>query len=216
MKTPFVKAQFVKSAIWPKDYPPARLPEVAFVGRSNAGKSSLINGLLGEPLAKVSGQPGKTRLINFFEVNPSCGAQSRGSPSYGLIDLPGYGFAKVSQSEREKWRKMIETYFSLRGTLMGLVLVMDIRRKWSEDEGQIVKWVETTGKKGLVVLNKSDKLKTMARRESQSRVKEQVHWPVLLCSSVPSKVRSKAPSKELGKELGVTEVKKQLWKWVEP
>ena len=93
-------AEFVKSAVWPNQYPPATMPEIAFVGRSNVGKSSLINALVGrKSLAKTSNTPGRTQLINFFTVNSSL----------FFVDLPGYGFAKVPRSVRKDWGDMIET-----------------------------------------------------------------------------------------------------------
>ena len=185
-----VKVRFVKSATRPEDYPKPIGGEVAFIGRSNAGKSSLINAVFNHKMAKVSGTPGKTRLINFFEVNEK----------YQLVDLPGYGFAKVSKEEREKWKQMIETYASLRGSLVGLILVMDIRRKWANEEAQLVEWVEGLGKRGLVVLNKADKLKMSEQIKSQRFVGEFVNWPIIICSS--------------SKKTGVDAVKKKIWQWV--
>ena len=186
-----VKVKFVKSAVWPEDYPESGLCEVAFVGRSNAGKSSLINAILNCRVAKVSGEPGKTRLINFFEVRKK----------YHLVDLPGYGFAKVSRDEREKWRQMIETYTSLRSSLVGLVLVMDIRRDWAHEEAQLVAWVKRMGKKGLVVLNKADKVKTSDLVKSQKNVGKLVDWPIVVCSSF--------------KKTGVVALEEQIWQWVQ-
>lgn len=160
------------------------------MGRSNSGKSSLINAVLRHKVAKVSGQPGKTRLINFFEVNGK----------YRLVDLPGYGFAKVSQSEREAWRQMVETYMSIRGVLAGLVLVMDIRRHWHDEEAQLVAWVESLGQRGLVALNKADRVNTSERVGSERAVKGSVDWPVIVCSSL--------------KKTGVPEIENQIWHWV--
>ena len=184
------QVSFVKSAVLAIDYPQSHLREVAFIGRSNAGKSSLINAIVKCQIAKVSGTPGKTRLINFFNVGGK----------YQLVDLPGYGFAKVSQGEQENWKEMIETYLSLRGPLLALILVMDIRRNWSDQEAQLVKWVESLGRKGLVVLNKADKLNLSNRVKSIRSVEKMVNWPIISCSCL--------------KKTGIQEVKKQIQEWV--
>ena len=185
-----MKVKFVKSAAWPEDYPKSLESEVAFVGRSNAGKSSLINAMAKRTIAKVSGKPGKTRLINFFDINGK----------YQLVDLPGYGFAKVSYGEREKWRQMVETYASLRYSLVGFVLVMDIRRHWSNEESQLVKWAETLEKKGLVALSKADKLSSLNQVKSQQLVEKVVDWPIIPCSSLKKK--------------GIQAVERQIRQWM--
>src|SRR6478752_7250400 len=107
--------QFIKSAVLPKDYPIHKMAEVAIAGRSNAGKSSFINALTRDKVAKVSSTPGKTRLLNFFNM----------ADSYVLVDMPGYGFASRSNSEVLEWHEMIETYLMSRENLVGLILVMD-------------------------------------------------------------------------------------------
>jgi len=116
--------QFIKSAVLAKDYPNHNMAEVAIAGRSNAGKSSFINGLAKSKIAKVSSTPGKTRLLNFFNMEDS----------YVLTDMPGYGFAARSGNELREWQQMIETYLTTRENLKGLILVMDIRRSWTNDE----------------------------------------------------------------------------------
>lgn len=150
-----IHTRFIKSAVNPEGYPKNLKPEVALMGRSNAGKSSLLNALVGSRKAKVSGQPGKTALLNFFEIGKH----------YHLVDMPGYGFAARSHSEREEWKTMVETYLSLRSTLCGLVLVMDIRRSWSADEQQLVDWLKPLGVPVVLVLTKSDKLGKNAVRQ---------------------------------------------------
>lgn len=144
---------FIKSAVLPKDYPEGIYPEVAFVGRSNAGKSSLLNALAGQTIAKVSQKPGKTRLLNFFNWDHT----------HFIVDVPGYGFAQRSASERESWREMMETYLSQRSNLMGLVLVFDVRRSWSDDEELLLDWCESRGQKMLLALNKVDQLNQKER-----------------------------------------------------
>lgn len=143
-----MKFEFEKSAVYPKDYPAKLLPEVGIVGRSNSGKSSLVNAWTGMKIAKVSGQPGKTRLLNFF----------RAADKYRLVDMPGYGFAKRAGKEKKLWEEMIESYISTRSTLRGLLLIMDIRREWEMDEQLLVEWAQQNGKEVYVVLNKLDKV----------------------------------------------------------
>lgn len=137
--------------------PADSLPEVAIVGRSNAGKSSLINGISGSRIAQVSGTPGKTRLLNFYEA-----------PHYRLVDMPGYGFSARSGDEQRSWQQMIEPYLATRGNLVGLLIVMDIRRDWSQDENDLLNWLKPRGLPSAVVLTKADKL---SRSEMLNRVR---------------------------------------------
>jgi GTP-binding protein len=142
-------AEFIKSAVKPDQYPKTGLPEIAFAGRSNVGKSSLINTLLGrKKLVQVSSTPGKTRLINFFTVNGKL----------TIVDLPGYGFAKVSRTEQEKWGPMIETYLQERATLRLVVVILDIRHDPTQQDYDLIEWLHHYGRGHLVVLTKSDKL----------------------------------------------------------
>lgn len=158
-----LKAQFVKSASHPSDYP-TDLPDIALIGRSNAGKSSLLNALCHQKIAKVSATPGQTQLLNFFNV----------ANTYHLVDLPGYGYAQRSQKDKQSWKKMIETYLKTRPSLIGLILVMDIRRAWSEDEAQLLDWIHQhtspPAKNVMVVLNKSDKLKYLAQNLQKHKI----------------------------------------------
>src|SRR4030043_236289 len=132
MKIP--SADFIKSAVWPPQYPPATLPEIAFVGRSNVGKSSLINVLVGrKSLAKTSDTPGRTQLINFFTINEKI----------SFVDLPGYGFAKVARSVKKNWGEMVEVYLSQRSNLALVVLILDIRRVPNEDDLSLRDWLES-------------------------------------------------------------------------
>ena len=142
-------AEFVTSATKPSQYPPVRLPEVAFAGRSNVGKSSLINTLVNRKhLVKTSSTPGRTQLINFFNINHQM----------GFVDLPGYGYAKVPVSVRKKWGPMIETYLSGRETLKGVVVIMDIRRIPKQEELNLLGWLKHYSINGILVLTKTDKL----------------------------------------------------------
>lgn len=140
--------QFIKSAVLAKDYPVHKMAEVAIAGRSNAGKSSFINALTREKVAKVSSTPGKTRLLNFFNM----------ADSYVLVDMPGYGFASRSHSEVLEWHEMIEAYLMTRENLVGLILVMDIRREWSADEELLKKFSDERGFPLAIVLTKADKM----------------------------------------------------------
>ncbi len=144
-----ISAEFVKSAVKPDQYPKSGMPEVAFAGRSNVGKSSLINTLLGRrKLAQTSATPGKTRLINFFNVNDRL----------FFVDLPGYGFAKVSRAERESWGPMIETYLRDRENLQLVVSILDIRHDPTQQDRDLIEWMRHYGRRHLIVLTKCDKL----------------------------------------------------------
>ena len=122
-----MKAKFLKSAVNQEDYPPSDRPEVALVGRSNAGKSSLLNALAGSKIAKVSQEPGKTRLLNFFDYGKQ----------YRFVDMPGYGYASRSGSEILSWQEMITKYSDVRENLHGVVLIMDSARDWQEEESNL-------------------------------------------------------------------------------
>ncbi len=142
-------AEFIKSAVWPPQYPPAIMPEIAFVGRSNVGKSSLINTLVGRKnLAKTSNTPGRTQLINFFTINEK----------FSFVDLPGYGFAKVAQSVKKDWGDMIEAYLRERQSLCLVVLILDIRRDPNNDDLSLRDWLENYRIPYLYILTKTDKL----------------------------------------------------------
>jgi GTP-binding protein len=142
-------AEFVKSAVRPSQYPPAILPEVAFSGRSNVGKSSLINTLVNRKhLVKTGSTPGRTQLINFFDINQS----------FTFVDLPGYGYAKVPAAVRKKWGPMIETYLSTRPTLKAVVLILDIRRMPGIEELRFIDWLNHSDIPVILTLTKADKL----------------------------------------------------------
>ena len=142
-------AEFITSAVKPSQYPPTGLPEIAFSGRSNVGKSSLINKLLNRKrLVKTSSTPGRTQLINFFSINSV----------FCFVDLPGYGYAKVPASVRKKWGPMIEKYLLTRETLKGVVLIMDIRRTPGMEELQFIDWLGSFDIPAILILTKVDKL----------------------------------------------------------
>ena len=144
-----LSAEFVTSAVKPAQYPPEKYPEMAFAGRSNVGKSSLINTLVNRKrLVKTSSTPGRTQLINFFDINNLI----------TFVDLPGYGYAKVPTAVRKKWGPMIETYLSGRDTLKGVVVILDIRRIPREEEHNLIAWLEHYSIARIMVLTKADKL----------------------------------------------------------
>ncbi|QPJ60792.1 MAG: YihA family ribosome biogenesis GTP-binding protein [Candidatus Nitronauta litoralis] len=144
------RAEFITGAVQPKQYPDTALPEVAFAGRSNVGKSSLLNSLLNrKKLVKTSSTPGKTQEINFFDIN------SR----WIFTDLPGYGFAKAPSSVRKKWGVMIERYLTGREPLKLVVLILDIRRNPTDLDLQMQEWLEHYQIPYLLVATKADKLK---------------------------------------------------------
>ncbi len=147
-------AEFVTSAVRPAQYPPPDLPEFAFAGRSNVGKSSLINTLVSRrKLVQTSSTPGKTRLINFFRVNAA----------FSFVDLPGYGYARVSEEERRRWRPMVEQYLAGRDNLKGVIVVLDIRRAPSGEDGQLLQWLERRDIPAVLVATKADKLSKTAQ-----------------------------------------------------
>ncbi len=130
-------------------YPEEGILEIAFAGRSNVGKSSLINTLVNRKnLARTSGQPGKTQTVNFYEVNGNM----------RLIDLPGYGYARTSKSKRENWAEMIEEYFQVRESLIEVILLVDIRHEPGEHDKLMYEWIKKCGFNGIVIATKADKI----------------------------------------------------------
>jgi GTP-binding protein len=152
------KAEFVTSAVNAAGYPQDDLPHIAMVGKSNVGKSSLINALTNRSkLARVSGTPGKTRLINFFLINDR----------FYLVDLPGYGFARVSRTEKEKWGGMMNEYFEDTSRLKCIILIVDIRHNPTEEDKQMAKWIQYYRIPVLLAASKADKL-------GKTRIKAQI------------------------------------------
>ena len=143
--------------------PDTGMPEVAFAGKSNVGKSSLINGLMNrKALARTSGQPGKTQTINFYKIN---------GEMY-LVDLPGYGYAKVSQAEKEKWGKMIEKYLHTSKNLKAVFLLIDIRHEPSANDRQMYEWILHNGYEPIIIATKLDKLKRSQVQKHLKMVRE--------------------------------------------
>lgn len=158
MNMEIVKAEFITSAVEPEQYPVDSLPYIALAGKSNVGKSSVINCLTNRnKLAKTSGQPGKTRLINFYKINDA----------FYLVDLPGYGFARVSQGEKERWGHMIETFLTTSRNLLGIIQLVDIRHNPTADDITMMEWISHFNMPLIVLATKADKL-------GKTRIKPQV------------------------------------------
>jgi GTP-binding protein len=150
--TAFAQATFLRSAALPADLPPPGPPEIAFAGRSNVGKSSAINALLGRNgLARVSKTPGRTQTINFYALGDTA----------RFVDLPGYGYARVPQSLREQWRELVSAYLQSARALVGVVLIMDARHPMTPLDLQLIEWLGEL--RLLVLLSKADKLSHAAQ-----------------------------------------------------
>lgn len=157
------KVELYKTVYVPEDLPQTPYREVAFVGRSNVGKSSLLNTLANNfKLAKVSSEPGKTRSINFYLVNNK----------FFMVDLPGYGFAKVSFKEQKRWRELIENYLKERDTLKGVFLLVDSRVGPTEKDRQMKDWLDFFGIPYVVVATKVDKLKSSEKQKLKKKIEE--------------------------------------------
>lgn len=161
MKFPIQKAEIIISAVGEDQYPRLNLPEVAIAGRSNVGKSSMINTLLNrKKLARTSGKPGRTRTINFYNIEDEL----------MFVDVPGYGYAKVSKKELEKWGDMMEHYFSTRKKLALTILIVDFRHKPTEQDVQMYEYLKYLGLPVLVVATKADKVKRGVHNRHMSQV----------------------------------------------
>ncbi len=142
-------ADITISAVGPKQYPTEALPEIALAGRSNVGKSSFINKLINRKnLARTSSKPGKTQTLNFYKINEQ----------FHFVDVPGYGYAKVSKSEREKWGQFIEEYITTREQLKGIILLVDIRHEPTKDDQAMYDWLAHINRPTVVIATKADKI----------------------------------------------------------
>lgn len=156
-------AEFIKSATRPSEYPRGNFPEVAFAGKSNVGKSSLINALLNRKnLAKTSSSPGRTQSINFYRVN--------GKISF--VDLPGYGYARVPLALRRAWKPMVESYLQIRKELRLVVVILDARREVSPEDLDLMDWLDHHRIPFLLVLTKADKLSALDRARKKRILRE--------------------------------------------
>jgi GTP-binding protein len=156
------QSEFIISAVKPEQYPEEPYPDIAFAGRSNVGKSSLINMLLGRKnLARTSSTPGKTQTINFYEIDNK----------FRFVDFPGYGYAKVSKSQFRTWGKIIQTYIDRSENLLEVIQLVDIRHKPTELDRQMYEWIMEAGFNGIIVATKADKL-SKSQQNKQIEIKE--------------------------------------------
>jgi GTP-binding protein len=171
----FMAARFIISAARPEQFPPESDAEVAFLGRSNVGKSSLLNALVGaDGLARISSRPGCTQLINFYQMDGGI----------RFVDLPGYGFAKVPQEITRQWKALIEAYLVSREQLRLCVIILDARRGWMEKDIELRDWLESHERPYVVAATKVDKLKSQKdRNESQRALRNGYSGEVLECSA---------------------------------
>jgi len=166
-----LRAEWLATAAAAEGFPEPTVPEVAFLGRSNVGKSSLLNALVQrKKLARTSSAPGKTRLIHFFKIE-------RPEKETHFVDLPGYGYAKVSKSERKNWQRLIESYLEGRPTLRAAVLLQDMRRDITDDETLLIEWLHERGIPVILAITKIDKLKPMRRAARLRALKATIDLP---------------------------------------
>jgi len=169
-------ARFIISAARPDQFPAEGDPEVAFLGRSNVGKSSLLNALVeSDKLAFTSARPGRTQFVNFYQVDGGL----------RFVDLPGYGFARVPQEKSKEWKALIEKYLSERGALRLCVIILDARRGWMQKDIELRDWLEHYGRPYVVAATKVDKLKSQKERHQSLRaLRDRYSGEILECSAV--------------------------------
>lgn len=176
-----IHSKFMLSALSPAQFPAPSVPEIAFLGRSNVGKSSLLNALLGSKQAKVSSTPGRTRAINFFSITD---APNRQQPQLYFADLPGYGYAKISKSISAEWPKFIEPYLAERPTLALCLCLVDSNIPPQASDAQLIDFLKHTGRNLIVVATKADKLSGNGRAKAHSALRKGLQVDdVLLCSA---------------------------------
>ena len=186
-----MKVEFLKSAFQAGQYPPPEKPEVAFAGRSNVGKSSLLNVLVNRrKLARTSSTPGRTQAINFFCVNDCL----------YLVDLPGYGYARVPLKVKRAWGEMVETYLRSRSNLKAVVLILDIRRDPGPDEAGLLEWLDHYGIACIPVLTKSDKVSRNQAQAGARRISGALK-PLLKEPPILFSARTRAGKKEIGEKI---------------
>jgi GTP-binding protein len=166
------------SAVSAAQFPKASVPEIAFLGRSNVGKSSLLNALVGAKAAKVSSTPGRTRAINFFEVSGE-----RRAPKMIFADLPGYGYAKISKSISAEWPGFIEPYLATRATLVLCICIVDANVPVRPNDRQLLDWLRSVGRELLVVATKVDRLSGNERTRNLAALKRELEFDEILAVS---------------------------------
>jgi GTP-binding protein len=175
-----LKAEFVVSSASPQMFPSDGLPEIAFLGRSNVGKSSLMNALVGHKgLAFTSSTPGRTQTINFFRIEEA----------FYFVDLPGYGYARVPPGRQLEWKKLIERYFEERETLKLCCLILDARRGWMANDLDLKRWLEYQGRPYLVIATKFDKLNQSEQERGLRAIREEGVEPLPFSATTGRGVR---------------------------
>lgn len=169
-----VEVRYIIGAARREQFPPERTPEIAFLGRSNVGKSSLLNCLLGAGVARTSGKPGCTQLIHFYQVQDG----------FCFVDLPGYGFARVPRRVQDGWKGLIEAYLLGRDRLALSILLLDARRGWMEKDLELKEWLEHHKRRHLVVATKIDKLKKPEAARSLAAIEKDAGQPPIPFSAV--------------------------------
>lgn len=165
--------EFITSAVKPEQYPVHNGPEIALVGRSNVGKSSLINALVNrKKLAHISAQPGRTQTINFFRVDRLV-----------FVDLPGYGFAKVPETVRAAWKPMINNYLTSRQNLVGILMLVDIRHRPTSDDKMMAEWLIEMGIPATLVITKADKVSKSKHESALVSIVNTLHLPGIVFSA---------------------------------
>ncbi|MGH9600506.1 MAG: ribosome biogenesis GTP-binding protein YihA/YsxC, partial [Terracidiphilus sp.] len=175
-----IHSKFMLSALSPAQFPAPSVPEVAFLGRSNVGKSSLLNALLGSKQAKVSSTPGRTRAINFFSITD---APTRQQPRMYFADLPGYGYAKISRSISAEWPKFIDPYLAERETLALCVCLVDANVPPRPSDRQLLDWLRAAGRAFVVVATKADRLSGNGRTRNLAALKQGLEVEEILAVS---------------------------------
>ncbi len=181
-----VLTRFVTSAADPRQFPPPGAPEIAFVGRSNVGKSSLINSLVGSKIAKTSNTPGRTQTINFFQVR----RPGKPNPDFVFADLPGYGFARVPKEITAQWAKFINPYLEHRESLVLCVMLVDVNIPPQELDLQLIEWMRHIGRNFLLVATKADRLSRNQLQSSTHKLSDQLEVPTDQIISFSAKART--------------------------
>lgn len=184
-------ASFVTTAMRESQYPPPERPEVAFAGRSNVGKSSLLNVLVNRRgLARTSSTPGRTQAINFFSVGDRL----------SLVDLPGYGYARVSKETQRTWGTMVETYLRKRSSLKAVVVILDIRREPNQGDLDLLAWLKGYGRRPIVVLTKVDKLSRNQSRQRAAEIRARLE-PICATGAVLFSAKTREGREEIWKAI---------------
>ncbi len=181
-----VLTRFVTSAADPRQFPPASAPEIAFVGRSNVGKSSLINSLVSSKIAKTSNTPGRTQTINFFQVR----RPGKPQPDFVFADLPGYGFARVPKEVTEQWSKFINPYLEKRESLAVCIILVDVTIPPQELDQQLINWMRHVDRKFLIVATKADRISGNQLRTSLHKLSDALGVPPEQIIPYSSKARA--------------------------